>query len=373
MTADATLLFLLDDNDELGEWLLLRDGAVAERGSSFEAAAGRIGPAERSLIKVALAVPGSEVAVHWLELPGDLSTAQRAAAARLAVAGATAQSAESLHIAVGAAYSGSCAVALVDAPRMAGWLARLQAAGFDPDLVLPQPLLLSPPAEGFVCHRRERGLPLFRGAADAFSVEPDLAAHIIGDAPLHPFDRARFEQELPAQTVDPAVNLRQGRFARRRSWTLEKGRLRRLLFLAFAMLFVLLATQVAATLRYTLAADAIEAELQRVAADALGRDVALSDPARQLERGVAALGGGDAQFDALAAGLFAAVRETPNAELVALDYDARGTLRAAVGADAATTLDALRRRIEAAGLAAGVGPLETEGGRQRAEISVRAR
>lgn len=373
MTGSDILIFLLGDDEALREWLLLRDGAVADRGSSFAAAAERFGAPERRRLRIALGIPGSLVAVHWLELPVDLAPAQRAAAARLAVAGAAAQLAETLHVAVGLPDSGNCAVALVDAGRMAGWVAQLQSAGFDPEFVIPQPLLLAPAAEGFVRHDPDGGLPLFRGPADAFSLEPDLAAHIVAGAPVERIDRTRFEAGLAAQIAEPAVNLRQGRFARRRSWAVEKGRLRRLLLLALAALLVLVAVQVTAMLRYTFAADAIEAELGRVAGEALGRDVVLSDPGMQLDRRLAELGEGGAQFDALAGGLFAAVRATPNAQLVVLDYDARGTLRASVAADSPATLDALRQRIEASGVTASAGPLATEGGQPRAEISVRVR
>src|SRR6185295_2050847 len=54
----------------------------------------------------ALAVPGTEVAIHWLDLAGDLTLAQAAAAARLMLADASAEPLAELHVAAGRAENG---------------------------------------------------------------------------------------------------------------------------------------------------------------------------------------------------------------------------------------------------------------------------
>src|SRR3546814_14167493 len=103
---------------------------------------------------------------------------------------------------------------------MAGWLGRLQAQGLDPDLVIPEPLLVGPPEEGFV--RYDRGaVPLYRGASDAFSVEPDLAALVVGDAAVETIDDSRFETGPADAIATPPVNISQAALANRPTWQVQ--------------------------------------------------------------------------------------------------------------------------------------------------------
>jgi len=286
----------------------------------------------------ALAVPGTEVAIHWLELAGDLAPAQAAAAARLMLADASADPLADMHVAVGRPESGRTPVALVPAAAMAEWVTA------DPDLVIPSNLLLIPPEQGLV----RRGLD-HRGRAQAFSAEPELAALLIGEAPVAELDEAAFEAGLPAALAEPVLNLRQGAFARRRQWRIDRGSLRRVALLGGALALVSLVVQFAAIMRYSFAADRLEAE-----AAALG-PVAASRPG----------------FGALAPLLFEAVRSTPNFELTRLEYRADGSLAATVSADSPATLAAFRARAEASGLRVEGGALSGAGGRPSAELVLR--
>ena len=78
-------------------------------------------------------MPGTDVAIHWLDLAGDLTSAQAAAAARLMLADASAEPLGDMHVAAGRAENGLTAVALAPAALMQAWL----ADGFDPDLIVP--------------------------------------------------------------------------------------------------------------------------------------------------------------------------------------------------------------------------------------------
>jgi general secretion pathway protein L len=103
--------------------------------------------------------------MHWLEVPAGLAPAQAAAAARLMAEEVSTQPLGDMHVAVGPEAEGSTlrAAAVVPAITMAGWLGKLQAQALDPDVVLPEPLLLRPPREGmnaadcrFIAARRRR-------------------------------------------------------------------------------------------------------------------------------------------------------------------------------------------------------------------------
>lgn len=144
-------------------------------------------------------------------------------------------------------------------------------------------------------------------------------------------------------------------------------------WLAAGLLLLTLAVQVAAIFRYTFAADALEAETAAVAASALPGNGPVADPARELERRLAALGGSGAGYGDLAPALFAAVRATPNVQLTALTFDRAGSLRATVQGDTPAAFSALDQRLEAGGLAADVGQIRNGGGRPTAEVTVRTR
>lgn len=290
--------------------------------------------------RTALAVPGTEIAIHWLDLAGDLTQAQAAAAARLMLADASAEPLGEMHVAAGRAENGLTAVALAPVALMRAWL----ADGVDPDLIVPGTLLLSPPPEGLI----RRGLD-HRGLAAAFSMEPELALLVAGDASVTEVDDAAFEAGLAAALAEPMVNLRQGAFAKRRQWKIDKGGTRRIALLAAALLIVSLILQIATIMRYSFDADRMERE-----AAALGPGT----PARP-------------NFELLAPLLFEAVRATPNLQLTRLDYRPDGSLGATVQVDTPATLAAFRARAEAGGAVTEGGALQTAGGQQSAEIVLR--
>ena len=288
----------------------------------------------------ALAVPGTDVAIHWLDLAGDLTPAQAAAAARLMLADASAEPLGQLHIAAGRPENGLTPVALAPVGRMQEWVAG------DPDLIVPETLLLLPPATGLV----RRGLD-HRGLAAAFSVEPELAALVIGDSAVEEIGEEAFEAGLAAALAAPVLNLRQGPFARRRQWKVDRRNLRRVGLLAAALALVSLVLQLATILRYRFDADRLEAEAAALGAPA----TAPSRPG----------------FGALAPLLFEAVRSTPNLELTRLEYRPDGSLGATVSVDSPATLAAFRARAEASGLSVEGGNFTSAGGQPVAELVLR--
>jgi general secretion pathway protein L len=364
---EALLLFLGRDGGFDG-WLQLSGGSVAAR-----AAAGDSVPAAPKGARLVAVAPGEAVALHWLDLPSGLAPAQAAAAARLMAAELSAQPPGEMHVALGReAGEGARCVALVPAAAMTEWLARLAAAGFDPDHVVPETLLVQAPETGILAFGRG-ATALYRGPSEAFAIEPELARAVLGEREVTQIDASAFEAGLGAALSPPLLDLRQGPFARRRQWQLERRRLRRFALLALAIAAVSLLIQVAAILRYTFAADAAENEAKRVATAALPRAGALGDPSQDLGRRLAELRGGGVGYGAIAASVFEAVRGTPNVELTALSFSQDGSLRATVQADSAASLGALAERVEGRGFAADVGGVRSGGGRQMAELTVRPR
>ena len=325
-----------------GRWLLIESGNVVARGEEGDEVL--LPPGTRT----ALAVPGAEVAIHWLDLADGLAPAQAAAAARLMLADASAEGLADMHVAVGLPERDLTPVALVPAARMRAWIAR------DPDIVVPTSLLLLPSEEGLVRRDAGRTAPDYRAAAAAFSVEPELARLLVGEAPTAIVDEAAFEAGLGAALSPPVLNLRQGAFARSRQWRVDGSSLRRVGWLALALAALSLVVQLALIISYSSSASRIEDE-----AAALGARAPAGATARP-------------GFTPLAATLFEAVRAVPSVELSRIDYRPNGILSATVSADSPATLAVLRRRIEASGLVVQDGAAQPGGGaRTTAELLLR--
>ena len=374
MSAADALLIFIDPHNEFEGWLQLNGSAVVGRGKALEGLPELIDPKTAEPIRVAAVVPGETAAIHWLEVPGGLAPAQAAAAARLIASEVSAQPLGYMHVAVGpeSADHSLRTVALVPAITMAGWIGRLQSHGVDPDVVIPEPLLLPPPGEGFV--RYDRGTtPLYRGPTDAFSIEPELAGLITREAPVETIDDPVFEGGLAGVIANPPVNLRQGAFAKRRRWKVDWRLVRRMIELAAGILIVTLAIQVALIMKYTYATDALEIEADRIAASALPRGGQGGDASIELERRLSQLRGPGPGYAALASPVFDAIRAVPEAQLTGLVYDPTGTLRATVQGDSPATMSSLEQRIEASGLIVEVGEMRSGGGRPTAELTVRTR
>ncbi len=326
-------------------WRLVSGGAVVGRGDEVAEL-----PEARPWVRVVLAVPGTDVALHWADLAENLTAVQAAAAARLRIADEATEPVNDLHIAAGRVERGLTCVAVVPAARMAAWIASARAVGVEPEIILPAPLLLLAPGEGLV--RYAGGdVPDYRGVARAFSIEDELAAVLVGGAPVTDIDDSEREAGLGPALAAPVINLRQGVFARRREWALDWPRIRRMAALAVVLLLLSLAIQLVTIMRTTFAADRVQAE------------------ATELRR--ATPGSVRLAYAPIAGVLFEAVRDTPNVTLTQVVYQPDGTLRASLLADTPATMDLVRGRIEARGLQA-VGALPTDmGGRSALQMTIR--
>lgn len=300
---------------------------------------------------IVIAVPGEDVALHWLDLP-DLAPAQAAAAARLALADRLGEA--DPHIAV-APGSGLRPVAVVARTAMAGWLAEAARAGVRPAALIPDPLLLPVPASGWAV-QAEAGRVLARSANAGFAAEADLAAAIIGNAPTMAAQPA-----LP----DPLpLNLLSGDYAPVTRWRPDAAQLKRLALLAAALAVLWLGGDLAALLRARSAASGAQAELQVFAPGAADPVAELTAQAQR--RGAA---GG---LVALAGPLTQALSARPGAGLASLSYTPAGGLVAGV-AGGSGEAQALAEALNGAGLAASVGGTRATADGSVADVTVRAR
>ena len=334
---DTTVLFL-PAADEGYRWLRVDGAAVTARGDGL--------PASDAGATVAV-VPADAVTLHWAELP-DRSPAQSLAAARILAADTSATPLGELHVAVGRESAAERPIGVVAATRMAEWLQALAAGGIDPDAVMPAPMLLPRPDEGFL-RADLGGQGVIRGVTSGFADEARLTELVTAGIAPTVLGRGEIETAIAAAVAAPALDLRQGVFARRRRMALDWALIRRLAWLGVAIVTVTLAVGVVRIVRYNVAADAAEAQADTLARSALPRGETVNDADRQLDARLAALRGPGQGFSRTAAAAFAAVRSVPGTEIRAINFDGSGDLRLSIASEGEGQVAALTTRLQQSG------------------------
>lgn len=368
MTAEALpgrLVLFLPAHDLPWRWLRIAGNVVAGRGEGFPA----IGEAERDT-PVAIA-PADAVTLHWAELP-DRSAAQSLTAARLLAADASAAPMADLHVAVGREGAHvERPIGVVATAQMQAWLVELAANGVDPAAVLPAPMLLPRPEHGYL--RAELGGEgVVRGATSGFADEALLTGLVTGGAAPDVLPRADLEAAIAAALAAPALDLRQGVFARRSRQAIDWALVRRIGWLALAILTVSLLISLVQIARYAGAADTLELRAEALARTGLPRGETVSNADRQLGERLARLRGGGLGFTATAAAVFAAVRGVPGTEVRTLSFDSAGAMRVGVATQNEGQIVDLQRRIAAAGfVATPLGQFQSASGRMTGDLMVK--
>lgn len=361
-----TLVLFLPAGERPWRWLHIADDAVKARGEGFPKS---IDPDASSPIAV---VPADAVTLHWAELP-DRSPAQSVAAARLLVAEASAAPISDLHVSVGREGGNvERPIAVVSTLQMRHWLATLTANGVDPAAVLPAPMLLPRPDEGFV-RADLGGEGVVRGSSSGFADEAGLTELITGGVAAAALTRDAVEAAIVAAVASPVLDLRQGAFARRRRFAVDWPLLRRLAWLGIGIVGISLLITLASILKYNLSASAMEQRADALAREALPRGETVNDAGRQLTERLSRLRGAGVGFSRTAAALLSAVRAVPDAELTTLAFDPNGDIRASLSAPGEGQAVDVRNRVTAQGFTARLSTLESANGRVSGTITVSVR
>jgi general secretion pathway protein L len=343
-------------------WLRVEDGVIVARG---EQAGGLSVSDDETRLLVA---PARDVSLHALDLP-DLTPAQARAAARLALAEKSLLPADKIHVVCGAQEEGAQSRPIVMASRsqMQAWI-----EAFDPDMIVPSPLLLPPPSEGYV--RAALGDEIvLRGVDSGFAEDAVLTPLITGDALIITLERDALEAALIAAASNPPINLREGEFARRRQWRPDPQWLKRTAWIAAALLIVSLLIPLIQIARLSWASDTLEETSASLAQAALGEVVLPEAAVGALDARLASLRGGGAGFVKTAAAVSRAIEATTNVELTAMTFNPDGTLRLTLRATTADEIATVQTRMRAAGLDVTSGPVNPSQGQPTVETQVRGR
>ena len=359
--------FILIWLGESPSWMRIADGRVVLRQSTLNTLPDPDESDEPET--VAVAIPGSDVALHWADIPATLAPAQAQAAARITAEKVSAEPLDTQHIATGPADADDerC-LAIVSRERMDAWLMEGTERGIDPDIIIPEPLLIAPPESGVRKLHRD-GIDIVRGSRRAFAAEPDIAQLLIAEEEVETVTPDDLARHLGTILADPPLNLRQGDYTKPRLWKVDTVYLRRIALLATAILLVTLLIQLTMIARYSFAADALEREAAERARDAIPGNVEIVDADAQLRARLYELGGGPG-YGELATAAFGAVRDTAGVEMQSIIYTNDNGLQLTVAAPGQAELTALQQRMVAAGLLVTPGGVRDGGGRQIADYQV---
>ena len=356
----ATTLLFLPHGDAGFRWMRVDDARVTGEGEG-------VPDVEGDTIAVA---PADAVTLHWAELPAR-SPAQAAAAARILAVEASAAPLGDVHVAVGLDGAGDRPIGVVGMSAMRGWLTMLAQVGVDPVAIVPAPMLLPSPEEGYA--RAEiAGVGVVRGRTSGFADEARLTELVTRGVAPETLGRDAIERALVAAVAAPTLDLRQGLFARRRRFAIDWALIRRLAWLSLAILTVTLAIDLVRIARYSFAADAIEARATTLARQGLAPGESVTDADRQLIERLSRLRGPGQGFTSTLAAVFAAVRGVPGTEITALDFAANGDLRVGVAVEREALATDLKRAIEANGYVVRAGVFQSAAGRITGEFTVTA-
>lgn len=201
----AVRLLLLSTDGEPSPWMIVSGaGEVLGRGLA------RVGEdAPDPVLRTVVVVPGHDVLIRWLVVPGRTEAQVQSAAAWL-LRDTLGQTPDRARIVVGPARGDDPRLVAVTAQGVIeAWTHRIEDLGVRADVILPDSLLLETPLEADRLTSLQFGERLLvRGHGLAFSGEPELGEMVAAGRPLQLItEPAHIEALMVRAALRPEVNL----------------------------------------------------------------------------------------------------------------------------------------------------------------------
>ncbi|MGH6634529.1 MAG: type II secretion system protein GspL, partial [Sphingopyxis sp.] len=315
-------------------WLRVDDGVIVDSGQDD----GWVGAWENPLDDspddrlVALA-PAVDVPLRWLHYP-DAAPAQAAAAARIDALKNSLGDAALLHIVAGqpAGEGQAVPVAVTTHAAMTAWTDWLKARDLTPAAIIPAAVAVPPPEPDTLWTADVGGERIVRTADRAYVSDPELDPLIAGGHAALPLDAGRMREALLLTLAAPPLDLLSGGWKPKRSWSVDPAMLRLAKRLAIALVAVSLLIPVIYAVR--LSSDTGRAD-EAVVTMAKKAGVTAPDATAaeaELDRRLAAAGGGPLAFSVPASALYDAMGDAPGVTLRTLSHRTDGTLTTTLAA-----------------------------------------
>lgn len=321
---------------------------------------------------IALA-PAADVPLRWRSYP-DAAPAQAAAIARVDTLRDSLGDASLLHIVAGQPADAGQAVpvAVTTHAAMAAWTDWLQTQGLVPAAIIPAAATLPPPEPDSLWTAELGREQILRSDDRSFVSDPELDPLIAAGRTIAPLDADRMRAALLLSLSAPSLDLLSGAWQPKRSWAIDPAMVTWMKRLAVALLIVTLLIPILYVIRIN--ADIARAD-EAAVATAKKAGVTASDAAAaeaELDRRLAAAGGGPLAFSVPASALYDAMRDTPGVALKTLSHRTDGTLSTTLAAPRTEDINAVLLALQAHGYKITAQPMAGTDGTQMATVTVRA-
>ncbi len=321
---------------------------------------------------VALA-PVADVPLRWQHYP-DAAPAQAAAAARIDALKDSLGDAAALHVVAGlpAAAGQAVPVAVTTHAAMAAWSGWLEARGLSPAAIVPAAACVPPPDPDRLIAADLGGEQIVRAADRAWASDPDLDPLLAAGRAIQPLDADAMREALLLSLAAPPLDLLSGAWKPKRRWAVDPALLQLAKRLAIALVIVSVAVPVVHALRLmadTRRADAAVVEMAKEAGVA-APDAAAAEA--ELDRRLAAAGGGPLAFSVPASALYTAMDDVPGVMLKGLSHRTDGTLTTTLAAPRIEDINAVLIALQTRGYRITAQPMAGSDGQQMANVTIRA-
>lgn len=370
--ADGLIVTLPLGGEEALHWWRIDNGVITQRGQDEDVRDAAGLPSARPAERIMALVPTELTHISWLSF-ADLKPRQAEGAGRIEAARRAIGGTQQVHAATRALENadGDVLAATIAPAALSGGLAHLQAIGIDPDYVTPVGLLVAVDNEEWL--DAEIGAERFLRARRAvLPAETTLIDLFVGDATPVILRDDEIDAALEIGFSDPPLNLRQGRFAKRR--TMQTFGKRQWQLIAATLALAVLATLLIALVswaKYSFGADRLDSRALATARTVVPEANDLVGAERALDQRLMAIGGGPS-FGAAAAALFQSVQTVPNVTINRVAYAPDGTLSATLSAPQADLLNQVLVPLQVnLGYVLTQSPREAAGGGTAIDITVR--
>ena len=376
-----TLVLWLPSAAMLGErdaadaaWLRIDDGVIVDSGQDdgWVDAWERPQELDGDDRLIALA-PAADVPLRWRHYP-DAAPAQAAAAARIDSLRETLGDASALHVVAGqpADMGQAVPVAVTTHAAMTAWTDWLKALGLNAAAIIPAAATVPPPEADSLWSDELGPEQLLRSDDRSFASDPELDELIAAGRPIAPLDADRMREALLLSLAAPPLDLLSGAWQQKRSWAIDPAMIQWIKRLAVALLIVTLLIPIVYAIR--LNADTARADdAAVVAAKKAGITASDAETAEaELDRRLAAAGGGPLAFSVPASALYDAMDDAPGVALKTLSHRTDGTLTTTLAAPRTEDINVVLLALQARGYKITAQPMAGTDGNQMANITIRA-
>jgi general secretion pathway protein L len=197
--------------------------------------------------------------------------------------------------------------------------------------------------------------------------DPALAEVLVGSEQVELVDAEVVRSALLAIAERPLLDLRTGRFARKRRLAIDRDRIRELVLLACVVPLVTLLWAVVSIVKLNSATDELNALTVELASAALGRPVTLENAEAEL----AQRGGGGPGLSAPLAALYQALQSEAAVTSTQIGYGSGGTFSATLAAPSHNDINRLLLTLQRNGYRVTAVPRQSPDGRTMVDLTMR--